>query len=161
MPNCKGVRARTRDKFSRPFGEHGMPAPATYLRVFKIGDYVDIVANGAIQKGMPHKYYHGRTGRVWNVTPRAIGVVVTKQVGNRIIKKRLHVRTEHVRQSRCHETHLNRVRENDLIKMEAKSNNGAVRSLKREPALPKGGKVVRMKGRAPETVHALPYELIF
>jgi large subunit ribosomal protein L21e len=29
---------------------------------------------------MPHKFYHGRTGRVWNVTKRAIGVVINKQV---------------------------------------------------------------------------------
>jgi large subunit ribosomal protein L21e len=28
---------------------------------------------------MPHKFYHGRTGRVWNVTKRAIGVVINKQ----------------------------------------------------------------------------------
>ncbi|PNX70123.1 hypothetical protein L195_g057112, partial [Trifolium pratense] len=28
---------------------------------------------------MPHKFYHGRTGRVWNVTKRAIGVEVNKQ----------------------------------------------------------------------------------
>ena len=25
---------------------------------------------------MPHKYYHGKTGRIWNVTKRALGVVV-------------------------------------------------------------------------------------
>ena len=29
---------------------------------------------------MPHKYYHGRTGRVWNITPHAVGVVINKQV---------------------------------------------------------------------------------
>lgn len=36
-------------------------------------------ANGAIQKGMPHKIYHGKTGRVYNVTKRALGVVVNKK----------------------------------------------------------------------------------
>ncbi|CAL9091114.1 unnamed protein product [Musa textilis] len=29
---------------------------------------------------MPHKFYHGRTGKVWNVTKRAIGVEINKQV---------------------------------------------------------------------------------
>jgi large subunit ribosomal protein L21e len=29
---------------------------------------------------MPHKFYHGKTGRVFNVTPHAVGVVVNKQV---------------------------------------------------------------------------------
>jgi hypothetical protein len=29
---------------------------------------------------MPHKWYHGKTGVVWNVTKRAIGVEVNKRV---------------------------------------------------------------------------------
>ena len=37
-------------------------------------------ADGSVQKGMPFKYYHGRTGRVFNVTKRALGVIVTKTV---------------------------------------------------------------------------------
>ena len=36
--------------------------------------------NGAIQKGMPFKAYHGRTGRVYNVTQHAVGVIVNKRV---------------------------------------------------------------------------------
>ena len=32
-------------------------------------------------QGMPHKFYHGKTGRVWNVTKRAVGVELLKQVG--------------------------------------------------------------------------------
>ena len=31
-------------------------------------------------QGMPHKYYHGKTGVVWNVTKRAVGVEIYKQV---------------------------------------------------------------------------------
>ncbi|KAL7203484.1 hypothetical protein ACSBR2_016716 [Camellia fascicularis] len=29
---------------------------------------------------MPRKFYHGRTGQVWNVTKRAIGVEMNKWV---------------------------------------------------------------------------------
>ena len=29
---------------------------------------------------MPHKFYHGKSGRVWNVTKRAVGVEMLKQV---------------------------------------------------------------------------------
>lgn len=36
--------------------------------------------HGAVQKGMPHKIYHGKTGRIFNVTPHAVGVVVNKRV---------------------------------------------------------------------------------
>ena len=37
-----------------------MPAMSTYLKTFKRGDIVDIVANSAIHKGMPYKHYHVR-----------------------------------------------------------------------------------------------------
>ena len=29
---------------------------------------------------MPHKSYHGRTGRVYNIANRAVGVIVNKRV---------------------------------------------------------------------------------
>lgn len=80
MPAGHGLRSRTRDSFSRAFRKKGTIPLSTYLRIFKIGDYVDIKVNGAVHKGMPHKFYHGRTGRVWNVTKRAVGVEVNKQV---------------------------------------------------------------------------------
>jgi len=31
----------------------------TYLKTYKVGDIVDIKADAAIHKGMPHKFYHG------------------------------------------------------------------------------------------------------
>jgi large subunit ribosomal protein L21e len=80
VPAGHGVRARTRDLFARPFRKKGYIPLSTYLRTFKVGDYVDVKVNGAIHKGMPHKFYHGRTGRIWNVTKRAVGVEVNKQV---------------------------------------------------------------------------------
>lgn len=80
MPAGHGVRSRTRDLFSRPFRKKGYIPLTTYLRTYRIGEFVDIKVNGAVHKGMPHKFYHGRTGRVWNVTKRAIGVEVNKQV---------------------------------------------------------------------------------
>ena len=50
--------------------------------IFYKGDIVDIKGDGAIQKGMPHKVYHGTTGRIFNVTRRAVGVIVNKRVSN-------------------------------------------------------------------------------
>lgn len=114
MPAGHGTRARTRDSFSRGFRQKGYIPLSTYLTTYRLGDYVDIKVNSAVQKvgskkplcctisisaadhsshwfyacyslccllqGMPHKVYHGRTGKVWNVTKRAVGVVVNKQV---------------------------------------------------------------------------------
>ena len=62
--------------------------------------------NGAVQKGMPYKYYHGKTGRVFNVTKRAVGVIVNKQLRGKIIPKRINVRIEHIQHSRCREDFL-------------------------------------------------------
>ena len=91
---------------------------------------MDIAGNGAVQKGMPHKFYHGKTGLVWNITPRAVGVQVNKRVGNRIIAKRLHVRVEHVKHSNSRKDFLERVVRNEELKKEAKA-NGSQRTLTR------------------------------
>ncbi|CDY22631.1 BnaC08g42650D [Brassica napus] len=141
MPAGHGVRARTRDLFARGFRKKGTIPLSTYLRTFKVGEYVDVKVNGAIHKGMPHKFYHGRTGRVWNVTKRAVGVEVNKQIGNRIIKKRLHVRVEHVQQSRCAEEFKLRIKKNDELKAAAKA-RGETISTKRQPKGPKPGFMV-------------------
>jgi large subunit ribosomal protein L21e len=50
MPAGHGVRARTRDLFARPFRKKGYIPLSTYLRTFKVGDYVDVKVNGAIHK---------------------------------------------------------------------------------------------------------------
>ncbi len=121
MPHSFGYRARTRKLFAQPFRKHGSVSLAKYLTTYKVGDYVDIKANASIHKGMPFKFYHGRTGVIWNVTPRAVGVEINKQVRNRIIKKRIHVRIEHIQPSRCREDFLKRVKANDLAKKEAKA----------------------------------------
>ncbi|OAP16881.1 hypothetical protein AXX17_AT1G09410 [Arabidopsis thaliana] len=70
----------TRDLFARPFRKKGYIPLSTYLITFKVGDYVDVKVNGAIHKGIPHKFYHSRIGRIWNLTKRAVGVEVNKQV---------------------------------------------------------------------------------
>jgi large subunit ribosomal protein L21e len=58
------------------------------MKVYKVGDIVDIKGNGAVQKGMPYKFYHGKTGRVFNVTPHALGIIVNKRLRGKIIPKR-------------------------------------------------------------------------
>ena len=79
----------------------------------RVGDIVDIKANGAVQKGMPYKVYHGKTGVIYNVTRTAVGVIIYKKVGNRYIEKRVNVRVEHINLSRSREEFLNRVKVRD------------------------------------------------
>ncbi|BBN13168.1 large subunit ribosomal protein L21e [Marchantia polymorpha subsp. ruderalis] len=158
MPAGHGLRSRTRDLFSRPFRHKGYIHLTTYLRNYKIGDYVDIKVNGAVHKGMPHKFYHGRTGVVWNVTKRAVGVVMNKQVGNRIIRKRIHVRIEHVQPSRCREDFIERRKRNAVMKAEAKAQGVKVHT-KRQPEGPKPGFVLG-ESAVLETVTPIPYDVV-
>ena len=103
MVHSYGLKSGTRHLFAKKFRKHGIPPVSTILTNVKVGDYVDVVADSAVRAGMPHKYYHGRTGIVWNVTPRGVGVIVNKPVKQRILRKRICVRFEHVRKSRCNE----------------------------------------------------------
>ena len=137
--------------FKREFRNHGVIPLSTYMRCYKYGDYVDIVANGAIHKGMPFKGYHGRTGVVFDVTKTAVGVEVNKQV-----KKRIHVKVDHIRPSKCRLQHLNRVKENDAIK---RAKNAEKVCLKRVPAQPRAAHTV-VPAKPVKTVYVLPYEIL-
>lgn len=46
--------------YSRDFKKRGMIPLSTYLRQYKVGDIVDIVTNGAVQKGMVSGITHWR-----------------------------------------------------------------------------------------------------
>merc|ERR1711920_49208 len=128
--------------FSKKYRCKGEPGVSRHLVTFRRGDYVDVVVDPSIQKGMPYSYYHGRTGVVFNVNKNAIGIEVTKIVGNRQLRKRFHVRAEHLRKSRCNESFLKRVKENDKKKQEAKAHGETIK-CKREPAGPKEMKIVK------------------
>ncbi|KAL3016154.1 hypothetical protein AAZX31_06G197200 [Glycine max] len=143
-----GLRSRTRDSFSRPFRKKGAITLTTYLRTYHVDDYVN---------GIAHKLYHGCTGRVWNVTKHAVGVEVNKQVGNRIIRKRIHVRVEHVMPSRCTEEFRLRKIKNDQLKAEVKAKGEKI-STKRQPQGPKPGFMV--EGATLETVTPIPYDVV-
>ena len=110
MPHSFGYRGKTRHLFKRPFRGNGTEHLSTYMKQYKKGMFVDIVANGSIHKGMPHKFYHGRTGKVFDISPNSIGVIINKQVRNRIVEKRIHVRVEHLRISTCNDNFKKHVR---------------------------------------------------
>ncbi|KAK6202706.1 putative 60s ribosomal protein L21-a [Scheffersomyces amazonensis] len=157
MGKSRGYRSGTRYAFQRDFKKHGTIALSTYLKVYKVGDIVDIKANGAIQKGMPHKYYHGKTGIVYNVTKSSVGVIVNKIVGNRYIEKRVNLRVEHVKHSKCRQEFLNRVKTNAALKKEAKAKGEQV-NLKRQPAKPREARIISTEGNVPQTLAPVPYE---
>ena len=119
MTTSHGYKSRTRHKFKRPFRRNGAIRMQDYLQTHKIGDYVDIFVNGSQQAGMPHHFYHGRTGRIFNINPRSIGVTMAKVVRNRQEKKRINVRIEHIRKSNCRTGFLASVSTNDALRAAA------------------------------------------
>ena len=153
-----GRRARTRDVFSRPFRQKGFINLTTYLREYRIGDYVDIKVNGAIHKGMPHKCYQGKTGVVWNVTRRAIGVEVTKIHREKQLRKRIHVRVEHVQPSRCRDNFLARRASNDKAKQEAKASGTKISTKRPVAGQPRVGFELVPSSEV-ETLTAVPYDI--
>jgi large subunit ribosomal protein L21e len=157
MPSSFGYRARTRQLFRKGFREHGPIKLSTYMTTYKVGDLVDIAANSAQQRGMPHKFYHGRTGVVFNVTPRALGIIVHKRVGNKMMEKRVNIRVEHVKLSKCRDDFLRRVKENEERRREAKE-TGVKVSLKRQPGQPRTAHFVSSRNNKPVLIAPVPYE---
>ncbi|KAG8904776.1 hypothetical protein FRB99_001208 [Tulasnella sp. 403] len=155
MPHSFGYRARTRHLFKKDFKTNGLPNVSTYLQVYRIGDIVDIKADPSIQRGMPHRYYHGKTGVVFNITPHAVGVIVRKRVGHRYLEKRVNVRIEHVRHSNCRKEFRERSLHNKQQWEEAKKRGEKI-NVKRIPTAPREAHVVT--NDLPQTLRPLPFE---
>lgn len=156
-----GYRAGTRDLFTKKWRSNGYNAPlTTFMRQFKVGDTVDVVCDSRQQKGMPHKYYHGRTGTVWNVTKRAIGVEINKVHRQRQICKRIHVRMEHLRPSKSAAGHLARIAANEATKKAAKESGkpAPISALKRLPKGPRDGFTLALENTCEGKVHTLTPE---
>ena len=112
---------------------------------------------------------------MYNVTPAAVGVIVYKVVGNRYIEKRVNLRVEHVRHSKCRQEFLDRVKSNHDAHAIAKEKGGKLLAsrlfldsdtydhperinLRRIPALPREARTVSTAQNAPQTIVPVPYE---
>lgn len=126
MTRSGGKRSNTRYMFAKPYKQKGPVHSFAYLQNFKIGDLVDIKANSSIQKGMPHKFYHGKTGRIFNITKRALGIKICKIVGNRKILKKINVRVEHVHKSQSKTEFFEKIRAKDFIRRAEKNSQKIV-----------------------------------
>ncbi|OQS54138.1 RPL21 [Ecytonucleospora hepatopenaei] len=132
-----GYRRRTRKLFSKGQKEHGAPKVTKILQQFKVGDLVDIKVDPSVVKGMPHKYYHGKTGRVYNVNRRAVGIVLYRCVGHKYIERHINARVEHLTLSRCNEDMKKRYAEYAKQREEAKANGKTCKPIKRQPKGPR------------------------
>ena len=92
MPKSKGYRHSTRKLFKKSPRDRGMQSLGRLLIKFKVGDQVLIKVDPAIQKGMPHRRYHGKFGVISEIRGRAY--VIKIKVGN--TTKDIIARPEHV-----------------------------------------------------------------
>merc|ERR1719317_483678 len=93
---------------------------------------------------MPYRYYHGRTGKIFHVVNRAVGILINKRVRYRIMSKRIYVRTEHIRPSKCRTEFVKRVKRNQKLSEEAKK-TGIKVQLKRNQKLSEEAKKTGIK----------------
>ena len=104
-----------------------------------------------------------------------MGVIINKVVGNRYIEKRVNIRVEHIRHSKCRQEFLDRVSRNHDAHVDAKAKGGTCLktytsrslistrhvervNLKRVPVLPRDAHTVSVADNTPQTIVPVRYE---
>ena len=64
MQRSKGQRQGTRFILSRNKRERSRINIARIMHDYQVGDRVAVVLDGGHQKGMPHRRFHGRSGKI-------------------------------------------------------------------------------------------------
>ena len=76
MAHHNGPRKKTRYKFKKELRKRGLPPVTSVIQRFEIGDRVHVIVEPSIQKGMPHRRFHGKTGTVMGTQGRAFVLAV-------------------------------------------------------------------------------------
>lgn len=84
-------------------------------------------------------------------------MIIYKVVNGRYLEKRVNIRVEHIRHSKCRQEFLDRVKSNAALKREAKE-KGEFVQLKRLPAQPRVAHKISIHNNVPETLTAKPCE---
>jgi len=92
MRKSKGYRAGTRRLLKKEPRERGKIRLSKLLYEYDPGSQVVIKIDPSVQKGMPHRRYHGKIGTI--VNKRGRGYVVSVAQGEAV--KEIVVRSEHL-----------------------------------------------------------------
>jgi large subunit ribosomal protein L21e len=92
MRKSRGYRAGTRRLLKKQPRERGKIRISKLLYEYQPGSRVVIMIDSSIQKGMPHKRYHGKVGTVIDKRGRSFIVSVTQGEAT----KEIIVRPEHL-----------------------------------------------------------------
>ena len=92
MRKSKGYRSKTRRLLRKSPRERGKMRLSKLLHEYQPGNSVVIKIDPSVQKGMPHRRYHGKVGKVVGVRGKSYIVSVTQ--GDAV--KEIVVRPEHL-----------------------------------------------------------------
>ena len=90
-----GPRKKTRYKFKKDLRARGVLPVTRVIQTFEVGQKVHIICEPSIQKGMPHRRFHGKTGSV--VGQRGRAWLVEIRDGNKsktVISRPQHLRPQ-------------------------------------------------------------------
>ena len=93
VKKSKGTNFRTRRIFSKHPRKRGLPSLSRTLAEYEINSKVNIIIEPSVQKGRPHRRFHGKTGLVLERRGQAYVVSVTD--GNS--QKKIITRPEHLK----------------------------------------------------------------
>ena len=71
MAHHNGTRKKTRYKFKKDLRKRGLTPVTSIIRKYEVGDKVHIVCEPSVQKGMPNRRFHGKTGTIIGQRGRA------------------------------------------------------------------------------------------
>ena len=91
--SSKGTFFRSRNIMRKAPREKGRPALAKILTDFRPGDKVDIILESSVQKGVPHRRFHGKTADISE--KRGHSYVLSVRDGNK--SKVIFSRPEHLK----------------------------------------------------------------
>ncbi|MCJ2513270.1 MAG: 50S ribosomal protein L21e [Candidatus Thermoplasmatota archaeon] len=93
VKRSKGLRSKSRHILRKKPRDRGVIPITRALQQFEEGDYVNIVIDSSIHKGMPHIRFHGQTGKIEGKQGNSYIVGITDGKKN----KSLIIKPEHLR----------------------------------------------------------------
>ena len=93
VKKSKGTNFRTRRIFSKHPRKRGLPSLSSMLATYEVNSRVNIVIEPSVQKGRPHRRFHGKTGLV--LEKRGGSYLVEVKDGNS--RKQVIARPEHLK----------------------------------------------------------------
>ena len=93
VKKSKGTNFRTRKIFSKHPRKRGLPSLSRTLANYEVNSKVNIVIEPSVQKGRPHRRFHGKTGVVLEKRGQAYLI----QVSDGKSFKKIIARPEHLK----------------------------------------------------------------